>query len=282
MIAPMTEVLAAARSARRATGAFTVYDLPTAAAVLRVAGARDVGVVLLVSPLSFAAPAGPALLAGLRVLADGAPVPVAIQLDHVGDLDAMARALTGGATAIMADGSTLPYEDNVALVRAAVGLARAHGATVEAELGRIEGDEEIAVAAEAGALTDPGQAVDYLARTGADCLAVSIGNVHGTYSRPPQLDWPRLEAIAAAVAQPLSLHGASGLPDGDLRAAIGRGIAKVNVNTELRERWFATVAERAGTLARGSRLLALQAELADAVAGVVDAKLAGLAPDGSG
>lgn len=275
MIAPFGFLLDAARTAGRAVGAFTVYDLGAATAVLRAAEARGVGVILIISPQAFAAPAGAALVAALRVLATASDVPVAIQLDHVSDLDAMARALDCGVTALMADGSKLPYEENVALVHAAVALARPHGAEVEAELGRIEGDEELALAAEAGALTDPAQAADYLDRSGADCLAVSIGNVHGTYSRPPELDWPRLEAVAAAVDRPLALHGASGLPDADLQAAIRRGVVKVNVNTELRQRWFATVAARAETLGQRSELLALQGELADALAEVVDAKLAG-------
>lgn len=277
MIVPFSDLLAAAREEGRALGGFTVYDLPAAVGVLRAAQTAGTGVLLLLSAGAFRAPAGPALLVALRALVERAPVPAAVQLDHVSDLDTMADALALGAGAVMADGSQLPFEENVALVRAAGEIARAHGAGVEAELGRVEGDEEIALAAAAGALTDPGQAADYMRRTGADCLAVSIGNVHGSYARTPELDWPRLAAVRAAVPTPLSLHGASGLPAADVGRAVAAGIAKVNVNTELRQRWFATVGERASELAQGAKLLALQDALADDLARVAQEKLGLLA-----
>jgi tagatose 1,6-diphosphate aldolase GatY/KbaY len=203
-----------------------------------------------------------------------APVPCCVQLDHVDDLDTMEAALGAGVGALMADGSKLPYDDNVELVGAAVRLAETFGAGVEAELGRIEGDEEVASAAAAGKLTEPAQADAFVSRTGAACLAVSIGNAHGRYERAPQLDLERLARIDAATDCSLSLHGASGLPDGQLTACVQRGIRKVNVNTELRDRYFDVLAERGPELREGARLLALQGVLIEALAAVVDAKLA--------
>src|SRR5207249_12055319 len=96
----------------------------------------------------------------------------------------------------------------------------------------------------AGALTDPGDAARFVERSNAACLAVSIGNVHGVYRGPPALDWARLEEIRRRVNVPLSLHGASGLSDDDLRHAIRLGISKVNLNTELRQRYLEVTAER--------------------------------------
>jgi ketose-bisphosphate aldolase len=212
------------------------------------------------------------------VLAERAAVPVAVQLDHVDDLDTMRRALDAGVTAVMADGSKLPDDDNAALVGAAVSLAAGYGAGVEAELGRIEGDEEVALDAASGVLTDPDAAHDFMDRTGAACLAVSIRNVHGSYREPPRLDWPRLRAIRRALPQPLSLHGASGLPDDAVRTAVGYGIAKVNVNTELRRHWLTAAAQLAPKLAPAGRLLALQDALVDAIDEVVADKLALLGP----
>ena len=90
-----------------------------------------------------------------------------------------------------------------------------------------------------------------MARTGAACLAVSIGNVHGIYRDPPRLDWERLEAIRSAVAAPLSLHGASGIADADVRRAIAAGVAKINVNTELREAYLAATAATIGSVLEG-------------------------------
>jgi tagatose 1,6-diphosphate aldolase GatY/KbaY len=277
VLASLPDILEAAGRERRAAGGFTAYDIATAVAVTRAAEARGVGVVLIVSAQAFAARTGPALVAALRAEAERARVPACVQLDHVADLGAMERALAAGATALMADGSTLPYEENVGLVRAAAELAARHGAAVEAELGRVEGDEEIALAAAAGALTDPGQAADFMARTGADCLAVSIGNVHGAYRRPPQLDWPRLAAVRRAIPHPLSLHGASGLPAEALSTAIAHGVTKVNVNTELRRRWLQAVGEGVAAAGDGANLLALQGRLVDAVGEAVEAKLAELA-----
>src|SRR5207244_4853159 len=120
-------------------------------------------------------------------------------------LDPIRSAFELGAGAAMADGSHLELDANVELVRAA-----ASAGEVEAELGGIAGDEDVARAVAAGALTDPDQAAAFAERSGAACLAVSIGNVHGTYSEPPALDWERLAAIRPRVELPLSLHGASG------------------------------------------------------------------------
>jgi tagatose 1,6-diphosphate aldolase GatY/KbaY len=195
-------------------------------------------------------------------------VPACVQLDHVREPEPIRAAFALGVGAVMADGSRHDLEANVALV----GEASALGA-VEAELGGIEGDEDVAAAAAAGALTDPDEAARFAGRSGADCLAVSIGNVHGAYREPPALDWPRLEEIRRRVEIPLSLHGASGLPDDDVRRAIALGVAKVNVNTELRERYLETTAERLDAVRDGARVLELNRAQADAIAELARAKI---------
>ena len=135
----------------------------------------------------------------------------------------------------MADGSRLPFDENLALVAEAPhARRRASAPRVEAELGHVAGGEDVAVATEAGGLTDPDEARASSRRAGADLLAVSIGNVHGKYAGEPRLDWERLAAVEAAVDMPLSLHGASGLADADVRRAVAGGIRKANANTELR------------------------------------------------
>jgi len=274
VLTPLGSLLDAARERPAAVGAFTVYTLEQAVAVARTAERRDAGVVMLLSDAAFRAPNGDLLAAAVVAIAARSRVPVCVQLDHVSDLERMRRALELGAGALMADGARLPYEENVALVRAAVELARAHDAVVEAELGHITGDEEIAHAVAAGALTDPDQASDFVSRTGASCLAVSIGNVHGRYREPPALDLERLAALRRRVPVALSLHGASGLPDALIDAAIRGGVAKINVNTELREQWFAAVAHHAPAHRDGLRLLALQERIVDSVAARVDSRLA--------
>jgi ketose-bisphosphate aldolase len=273
MLAPFERLLGEAAARGGAVGAFTCYNVETAVGVLRAAEAARRGAILLVGERSFRAPGGDLLLAALVAAAAQAPVAACVQLDHVDDLVLIERALALGAGAVMADGTKLPYEENVAFVRAAAG-----GGSAEAELGGIEGDEDVAAAVAAGALTDPDEAAAFVAATGAACLAVSIGNVHGTYREPPRLDWPLLEAIRERVPVPLSLHGASGLSDDDLRRAIERGVAKVNVNTELRERYLEATAANLDAARHGARVLDLNAAQADAVAEVVAAKLAALDP----
>jgi ketose-bisphosphate aldolase len=270
----MPELLADARQHSAAVGAFTVYNLEAATGVLRAAERRSRGVILLISSQAFASPIGPALVTAMRALAERTRVPCCLQLDHESDLGRIEAALNAGCTAVMADGSHLRFEENVAFVRAAVELAARYGAAVEAELGHVAGEEEIAAAAARGALTEPDKASEYVRRTSAACLAVSIGNIHGRYSKPPRLDWARLEAVREAVSVALALHGASGIPDRDIRRAVRAGIAKINVNTELRDRVFDVLSERTGALRDGARLLVLTEQLAEAVERVVAAKLA--------
>jgi tagatose 1,6-diphosphate aldolase GatY/KbaY len=272
MLVPFSELLAEAAARRSAVGAFTAYNLEQAVGILRAAEERGAGVILLVGAQSFAAPTGPLLLAALVAAAREAPARACVQLDHATDLELIRRAFALGAGAALADGSRLSLEENAAFVRKAAALGQ-----VECELGGIAGDEDVAAAVAAGALTDPDEAAGFVAATGAACLAVSIGNVHGAYREPPDLDWPRLEAIRERVAVPLSLHGASGLPDGDLRRAILLGVAKVNVNTELRERYLDATAEQLDDVRPGARVLELNAAQVDAVAAAVGAKLDALA-----
>jgi ketose-bisphosphate aldolase len=274
MHARFSELLESAQARQAAVGAFTAYNLEQALGLLRAAEERDTGVILLVGAQSLAAPSGPLLLSALVAAAREASAPVCVQLDHVDDLALIRSAFELGAGAALADGSRLPLDDNVALVRRAVALAGESGGEVECELGGITGDEDVAAAVAAGALTDPSEAAAFIERTGAACLAVSIGNVHGTYRDPPSLDWPRLEAIGRQVGVPLSLHGASGLSDADVRRAIAFGIRKVNVNTELRERYLETTADRLEAARPGARLLELNAAQIDAVAEAVHSKLA--------
>jgi len=271
--ASFADLLAEAGARGAAVGAFTCYNLETAFGVVRAAEERGRGVILLLGEKSFRGPGGGILAAALVAAAEKAAVPACVQLDHVSDLTVIEAALGCGIGAVMADGSTLPLEENIGFVRAAAELAREAGGHVEAELGGILGDEDVARAVAAGALTDPDEAVDFVARTGAACLAVSIGNVHGVYREPPALDWPRLEAIRKRVAVPLSLHGASGLPNTDVSQAISLGIAKVNLNLELRRRYLDVTAELVEDLLPGARLLDLNLAQADAVASVVAAKL---------
>jgi tagatose 1,6-diphosphate aldolase GatY/KbaY len=231
-----------------AVPAFTCYDFTTALAVVGAAEDAGRGAILLVAPKTAATSNGPRLIAALRGLADAASVPVAVQLDHAADLNVMADAVAAGADSVLADGSALPYEDNIALVRAARALLGAE-VVLEAELGGLAGDEDRAFGADsAGAdvagLTDSAQVEDFVARTGAQLLAVAVGNVHGKYKGEPQLRWDVLQDIAVRTHIPLVLHGASGIPADELVKAAAMNVGKVNFNTELRTGVLSTLQEQ--------------------------------------
>jgi tagatose 1,6-diphosphate aldolase GatY/KbaY len=272
VLVPFRELLDERRSAGAAAGAFTCSGVTTAFGVVRAAEERGVPAVLLVAESSFRRREGPLLVAALVAVAQQSPVALCVQLDHVADPAVIDAALGAGVGAVMADGSGLPTAENAALVRA-TRTASGPAAGVEAELGHIEGGEDVAAATAAGALTDPDEAAAFVVEAQPDCLAISIGNVHGAYAEPPRLDWDRLERIRALVDVPLSLHGASGLPDADVRRAIGLGVCKVNVNAEIRARYLQELADRLPAARDGLRLLELESALVDAVASIVGAKL---------
>ncbi|TCP39051.1 fructose-bisphosphate aldolase [Tamaricihabitans halophyticus] len=235
----MKEELARARKRRSPLVAFTCYTLETATGILEAAEDAGTPALLLVSDATLRRPSGTQLLAALVAVTRQSRVSAGVQLDHCPDLDRLRIALDLGATAIMADGSRLDDEANARFVRQAVRAAEPYGAAVEAELGRIEGHEDIDIAAAASAgYTDPAEAERFVERTGADCLAVSIGNVHGTYQHPPQLDWPRLSAIVDRVPAAIALHGTSGLPAEQVSYAQQLGVVKFNLNTELRRAYL--------------------------------------------
>ncbi len=272
MIASFSQVLGEPGSGR-AVGAFTAYDLEAASAVLRAAESRERPVILLVSRAAFARPGGPALIDALHACARRAAVPVCVQLDHVSDLVLIERAAQLGCGAVMADGSKLEFDRNVELVSDARELLAASGAEVEGELGHLAGGEDVARAVAAGGLTDPKLVGRFVQESGVSCLAVSIGNVHGTYAEPPRLDWDRLAQIRGETDIHLSLHGASGLAAEDVSRAIELGVSKVNVNLELRQAYLLATKQILDRALEGYDMLELHDRQIDAVEAVAAAKI---------
>lgn len=244
----LDHLVTSALQQRSAVPAFTCYDFTTALAVVGAAEDAGRGVILLVAPKTAATPNGLRLIAALRTLADAAAVPVAVQLDHASNLAVMSDAVTAGADSVLADGSALPYAENIALVVAARDLL-GPDVVLEAELGGLAGDEDRAFGAsgagvDVAGLTDSAQVEDFVSRTGAQLLAVAVGNVHGKYKGEPQLRWDVLQDIAVRTHIPLVLHGASGIPAAELVKAAAMNVGKVNFNTELRTGVLATLQEQ--------------------------------------
>ncbi|MEJ1115654.1 class II fructose-bisphosphate aldolase [Paenarthrobacter sp. CCNWLY172] len=253
-----------------AVPAFTCYDFTTALAVVAAAEDARLGVILLVAPKTASTANGLRLITALRGLADSASVPVSVQLDHASDLQVIRDSVAAGADAVLADGSSLPYEDNIALVcevRAALDALGAADVVIEAELGGLAGDEDRAfgtddsahdAATSVAGLTDPAQVADFVERTGAQLLAVAVGNVHGKYKGEPTIRWDVLQDVAARTDVPLVLHGASGIPADELAKAPSLRVGKVNFNTELRTGILSTLeSETAAHRADGENLQGL-------------------------
>jgi ketose-bisphosphate aldolase len=230
-------------------------------------------VIVLVSPSFVAAEGGERLVRAFGAAAKGSSVEVLVQLDHARDEPLIERAAGCGVDAVMADGSKLPFAKNLAFTRAVAGSMRPRGVGVEAELGLVEGHEDEAGETLSGAMTDPDEAEKFTGESGVDCLAVAVGNVHGHYSGVPKLDWRRLQEVRDLSPVPLSLHGASGLPEEDLRRAVTLGVAKFNVNTELRAAYFRRLGEELGARAAKLNLKGLGDGVVEAVQEVVEAKL---------
>ena len=162
-------------------------------------------------------------------------IPVALHLDHHESMVSIKPLIDLGVKSVMIDGSHHDFETNIRIVREVVEYAHARDVTVEAELGRLGGQEDDLVVDEKDALyTNPAQAAEYIERTGIDSLAVAIGTAHGMYKSEPKLDFERLAEIDKVTTIPLVLHGASGIPDSAIHQALDLGICKVNVATELK------------------------------------------------
>ncbi|GAA1142694.1 class II fructose-bisphosphate aldolase [Nesterenkonia lutea] len=275
----MREMVQRAVARDSAVPAFAVYDFGTAQAIVEASEKVGSAVILLVPPKVAGGIGGLRFIQALRCLADDISTAVSVQLDHATDLSLIDSAVRAGADAVLADGSRLSMEANaefVAQTREIVGNA----VTLEAELGNIAGDEDIALQSRASPFTDAGEVADFLRLSGADLLAVSVGNVHGQYSGEPKLGWGRIAELKVAAANvPLVLHGASGLSEQDLAAAPAAGIGKINFNTELRVALFDMLrSEIDGHIDRGFDMVGLQRDWHDKASGFALATLRRLSP----
>jgi fructose-bisphosphate aldolase class II len=255
-----------ARKNGYAISAFNVQNLESTSAIAEAATEEKSPVIMQITP-SVIKYAGLAYISNLvKTAAKLAPVPIAMHLDHGEDFETAARCIDAGFTSVMIDGSFLNFEENVALTKRVVSVAHPKGVSVEAELGKLAGVEERSVEEKEAILTDPETAVEFVEKTGVDTLAVAIGTSHGAYKfkSEAKLDLERLKVISKKVSVPLVLHGASsvpqwivekankfgaelsgakGIPEEELRKAIRLGIAKINIDTDLRLAFTATVRE---------------------------------------
>lgn len=228
MLVNLKEILALAEEKKCAVGAFNTPTLECLNAVIDAAEKLNVPVIIShaelheeVSPL---VKIGPVMVQAAKA----ARVPVCVHLDHCETLDYMARALEIGFTGVMYDGSTLPYEENLANTKKAVAMAKNYNCGVEAELGALASREGGTANASGPVYTDPDEAVTFCRETGIDALAPSFGTAHGIYKSKPVLDLERVKVISEKTGLPLVMHGGSGVSPEDYRTGISNGLRKIN------------------------------------------------------
>ncbi|MEX2532684.1 MAG: class II fructose-bisphosphate aldolase [Nitriliruptoraceae bacterium] len=256
-----------------ALGGFQAYDTVTTNGIIRAAEQVGAPVIVQAGSSAFGGCGRDTLIGLVLAAARSAQVPVGVHLDHCRDLDEVAYCLDHGYTSVMFDGSHLSFADNVAHTAKAVELAHRYGAWCEGELGAIVGGEDVSEDVVAGSYTDPSEARAFIDATGVDVLAVAVGNVHGMSNTPATLDLTQLAAIQQACRHPLVLHGASGVDDATLRAAIGLGVVKINVNTEVRRGILSAVTATHQTFVAGDNYAGLLDALTTAASDVVGEKL---------
>lgn len=230
MLVNMNEVLKYAEEKGCCIGAFDTPNLEILMAVIRAAEKRNEPVIIQHAQLH--EKEMPIRIIGpiMVRMAEDAQVPVCAMLDHGEDMDYVRTALELGFSAVMIDGSSKPYDENVSLTREAVALAKEYGASVEAEIGIVTGHEgrEFHIEEPGAAYTDPELAARFVRDTGIDALAASVGTVHGFYATQPKLDFDRIEKIKELTGLPLVMHGGSGISVEDTQRAIRCGIRKIN------------------------------------------------------
>lgn len=230
------EMLQDAYANRYAIGAFGAHNLEIIKAV--IAGAESVGapVILQTTSSTYKYVGMPYMMAMAKAAAEQASVPVALHLDHGESFDTVMKCLRAGYTSVMIDGSTLPFDDNVKIVKRVVEAASPIGIPVEAELGTIGCvEDDLIVDNRFAMFTDPGMAGRFVRETGIDSLAPAFGTAHGAYKEEPDLQFDLLQKIREATDVPLVMHGASGVSEESVKKAIGIGVAKVNFSTELKD-----------------------------------------------
>lgn len=232
MLAGLKEMVEQAARSHCAIAAFNVFGYEDAVAVVQAAERLNAPVILAANvpaiqhmPFEYLAPI-------LIRAAETASVPVCVHLDHGKDYAYIEQAIRNGFTSVMYDGSQLPLAENIANTREIVKLARRHGVHVEAEIGSVGySDPSMNMKHE---FSDPEEVETFVAETGIDAVAVSVGTVHRMEVQEATIDFELLKRIESRVQIPLVIHGSTGVPDEDLRRLVAYRVGKINIGTAIR------------------------------------------------
>ena len=265
-----TEMFKKAYEGGYAIGAFNVNNMEIVQGITRAAKKLNAPVILQCSAGARKYASHGYLVAMVKAAAEETGLPIALHLDHGPDFETCKACIDGGFTSVMIDGSSLPYEENIALTKKVVEYAHAHGVVVEGELGTLAGvEDDVKVDADNASYTRPEEVYDFVTRTGVDSLAIAIGTSHGAYKfkpgQKPQLRFDILEEISRRLPEfPIVLHGASsvnqeyvkvinenggnladakGVPEELLRKAATMAVCKINIDSDIRLACTAAIRE---------------------------------------
>ncbi len=230
MLVSLQTIIGMAEKGNYCIPAFNVYNTETIMGVIDAAEQEKAPVIIQVYPRLLNEEVGFYICPAIVAAAQRASVPVCFHLDHGPSEWEVTRALRWGCTGIMLDGSVHDFDKNVEMTKHIVESCKSIGIGVEGEIGHVGSVNDDAM----DEFTSPEEAAEFVKQTGVCCLAVLVGNAHGHYKKPPKLDIDRIKAIReAAGGIPLVLHGGSGIPDDQVKAAIAAGIRKMNIGTDV-------------------------------------------------
>ena len=260
-IVTLKELINRADKQGKAVGAFSVGNMEMILGAVRAAEETNTPIIIQIAEVRL--PTSPLKVIGPMMVAaaENSSVDICVHLDHGLNYETVETALELGFSSVMLDGSLLDYEDNIKLTQRVVNTAQEYGASVEAELGVVGGNEGGGKAHKIQC-TDPAVADDFCKRTGIDALAVAIGNAHGHYKVAPELRLDVLSDINKFCITPLVLHGGTGITPEVFQECIRNGIRKVNIATAS---FDAVVKAAKQNTADGGNYFALSQKMADEV-----------------
>lgn len=245
MLVNMKEMLNKAKEGKYAIGQFNTNNLEWTIAILKEAQELNSPVILGVSNGAGKYMGGFNVVSAIikeLIKSLNITVPVAIHLDHGDSIETCKKAIDAGFTSVMIDASSYNYLENVRITKEVVEYAHKFNVSVEAELGRVGGQEDN-ISSNGIVYADVDECARFVKETGVDCLAPALGSVHGPYKGEPKLGFKEMGEIKDATNKPLVLHGGSGIPDYQIKKAISLGTCKINVNTECQQEWTKIVRE---------------------------------------
>lgn len=249
MLVHIKEIISKAQKGGYAIPAFNTFNLETTLAIVKGASNKKSPVIIQISETTIE-------YAGLKPIThimetiaknEAIKIPVALHLDHGKSFHSVAECIQAGFSSIHLDASEIPYDENVALTKQGAEYAHKHGVWAQGELGTIIGKKDFIQGKLEEDLskymTDPEQAKKFVRETNIDTLAPSVGAMHGLFKGQEKINFEILKKLHEKIKIPLVLHGASGVPDEDIKQVVKNGVVVINIDTRLRVAFTQTLRE---------------------------------------